>query len=113
MSARVKILDANEDNFIFERAFVAEQSGVPVPRAIMGGVLCNIETKPGPLADGLAFCEPVNPELAQDWPFFVDVDRGTGPERLWNITRNPRVVAAARRFAELSATGQARIGEPL
>lgn len=107
--AQQRLIAENRDTLVFERAFIADSNGVPVPRAIVGGVLCNIDTKPGPLADGLAFCEPVDPRLAEDWPLYLDTDHG----RLWNFTRDPSIVAAARRFARMNATGRAHPGQRL
>lgn len=113
MAGTVQVIAANEDDLVFERAFVDAVNGVLVPRAVMGGVLCNIQTEPGPLADGLAFCEPVDPEAAQNWPMYLDVDLGAGEERLWNFTRNPSIVAAARRFEELNRADRLVEGMPL
>ena len=51
----IQVIESETGGLQFERAFVLEVAGVPVARAVVGGVLCNIETRPGPLADGLAF----------------------------------------------------------
>lgn len=113
----LRIIESVEDDFVFQRAFVAEEDGVLVPRAEISGVLCNIETKPGPLKDGLAFCQPLN--VAPDhWPNYVRVERPTAEgqayaETLWNFTAKPRVVAAARRFNDLVNQGSVTHGDEL
>jgi hypothetical protein len=109
----MKIIANDDGGYQFERAFIAELNGAAVPVAMMGGVEFNIDTKPGPLADGLAFCQPYNPRLAQNSSVSVLVDRGSGPEWLSNLTNDPRIVAAARRFAELEAAGRAVVGVSL
>jgi hypothetical protein len=110
----MRVIESNLDGFEFERAYIATIDGAPVPVAIMGGVECRIETKPGPLMDALAFCQPVNPKLADDWPVSVTVEDPENGERvLWNMTADPRVVSAARRYWELAAAGRATIGTSL
>lgn len=114
----VKIIESHEDGFTFERAFIASQGDCLVPRAVMGGVLCNIDTKPAPLADGLAWCEPLDGRDADAWPLCVIVEKQTAEgspyrETLWNMTAHPSVVAAARRFAKLMSRGSAVDGAGL
>ena len=107
---RMKILISDNDGFEFERAFVGELGGVPKPVAIMGGVVCSIDTDSDALADGLAFCEPLQPRLAREWPMSVVVDRGQGRERLWKFTADPKVVAAVQAFAAMRSTGVILVG---
>lgn len=113
----VKIIGSDgEVGFDFERAWVGGRGGFPAPRAVVGGVECNIETKPGPLADGIALCEPV--ASFPDWPVWVEIERkhddGTvDHQTLWGFTDRADVVAAARRFADLSAAGEVKIGTTL
>jgi len=74
-----------------------------------------IETKPALLAAGLAFCQPIDGEPWRDWPMAVIVQRDDSPfpEQLEYLTTNPRVLAAARKFATLQASGQAAAGMEL
>jgi hypothetical protein len=104
-----------EPGFEFQRAWIAEG---PQPRALMGGIECVIETKPGMLADGVAFCEPVDPEVAINWPLSVIVEKSrpdgsTYPTTLSNATDRPEVVRAARNFAALEAAGAVVVGMEL
>ncbi len=96
----MRIIESDNDGFEFERAYMGERAGAPLPIAVMGGVECCIETEPAPLAYGLAFCQPLDPRRADDWPISVVVDRGYGLERLWNMTADPKVVEAARRLMQ-------------
>lgn len=111
----MRVIESNNDGFEFERAFVGERDGAPVPIAVMGGVECNIETKPGPLLSGLAFCEPLNVKLAQDWPVSVRVQDGEdGAERtISKMTADPKVVAAARHYWDIVAAGPVATGTAL
>ena len=109
----MRILASDNFGFDFERAFVGELGGMPKPVAIMGGVVCNIDTDPSALADGLAFCEPLQPRLRHEWPMSVVVDRGHGKERLWHFTADPKVVAAAETFVALKAAGVAIVGSSI
>ncbi len=109
----MKIIESDIDTFEFERAFIIERDGAPCPVAILSGVECCIETKPGPLEDGLAFCQPTRRDLTADWPVSVVIERDARRERLWNMTAEPGIVAAARRFAELLAVDEARPGMAL
>jgi hypothetical protein len=108
-----KIVESNLDNFVFEKAFVVATPGGPAPRALVGGVLCNIETKSGVLADGLAWCEPVDRTRAESWPVYTDLVIDGVSRRMWNVTDERGVVKAARRFAELDAAGRAEPGMDL
>jgi len=105
----MRILASDNYGFDFERAFVGELGGVPKPVAIMGGVVCNIDTDP----KALAFCEPLQPRLRHEWPLSVVVDRGHGKERLWHFTADPKVVAAAETFVALKAAGVAVVGSSI
>jgi hypothetical protein len=109
----MRVLASDNDGFEFERAFIGEVAGELTPVAIMGGVACNIDTKPDSLEYGLAFCQPLVARIARDWPINVVVDRGFGAELLWHFTADPRVVAAARRFADISSRGAASVGSVL
>ncbi len=111
--SELRIIESVEDNYTFERAWIAREDGALVPRALFGGVLVNIDTKPGPLADGLAWCEPIDGTPADAWPVHVRVERDGIEETLWTMTANPRIVAAARQFAGLMAAGPAREGAVL
>lgn len=108
--APAQVLESNLDGFRFERAYIAGSEAEPRPVAIVGGVVCNIETEPGPLADGLAFCQPLNPAMAQDWPVNVLIEKDGHVDRRWSLTDDAGIVGAARRFAGLLAAGQARPG---
>lgn len=99
----MKIHESNFDTFEVDRTFVTAQGE---PRAIVSGVECNIETAPGPLADGLAWCEPVNSALAAHWPIYVDAEKDGARARYPNFTTQPRIVAAARRYLALAAAGR-------
>ena len=109
----MRILQSDTYGFEFERAFVGELSGFAKPVAIMGGVVCNIDTDPSALADGLAFSEPLQPRLRNEWPMSVVVDRGHGRERLWHFTADAQVVAAAATFVALKAAGVPIVGSSI
>lgn len=109
----MKIIESDLDTFKYERAFITERDGAPCPVAVLSGVECCIETKPGPLEDGLAYCQPLRAELAENWPVSVTVERDNHREQLWNMTAHPGIVAAARHFAELLSLDQARPGMAL
>jgi hypothetical protein len=112
----VKVIeDLTDPDLTLERAWIAEESGYLVPRALVGGRVCNIDTRTGPLADGIAFCEPIDGEPWNDWPMDIIVkkEEDSLPERMYSCTTNPRIVAAARRFKELITTGEAREGMEL
>lgn len=113
----VKIIGSDgEAGFDFARAWVGGRDGFPSPRAVVGGVECNIETKPGPLSDGIALCEPV--ASLPDWPVWVEIERtradgSVEKQTLWGFTDRAGVVDAARRFAALSEVGEVKIGTTL
>lgn len=95
MADTVKIIESVFDTFKFERAFLAADQ----PRALISGVLCNLDTKPNLLELGLAFCQPTNPTLAEDWPVYTDVEVNGVADRWWNVTADPETVRAARFLA--------------
>lgn len=114
----IKIIESNEDNFQFERAFVVEENGALGARAIFGGTLCDIETKKTLLNLGIANCAPVDGTPEDSWPVSVVIekhqeDADPYQETLWNATANPRIVAAARRFSELLQSGNIQPGMEL
>lgn len=109
----MRVIESDLDTFRFERAFVAGTEEVPRPVAVISGVECTIETEPGPLRDGLAFCQPLNPRLAADWPVSVLIEKDGIEDRRWNMTAEPAIVAAARRFQELFNLGHAKPGMAL
>lgn len=111
----LKIIESVEDNYTFDRAWIAEENGELVPRALFGGVLVNIESKPTLLEAGIAFCEPIDGTAPDAWPVNVRVEHQEDgfQESLWNCTGNPRIVAAARKFARLMSSGEAREGMEL
>lgn len=110
------IASDDEPGFDFERAWVGGRPEQPEPLARVGGVVCRIETKPGPLVDGIALCEPV--EQFPDWPVWVTIERkhddgSVDRQTLFGFTSRPQVVAAARRFQSLQAAGRVTPGAPL
>lgn len=115
----VKIIDAGvEPGFEPTRAWVGVDNGHAVPRALVGGMECDIETKPTLLDDGLAWCCPVDVAAQEDWPLAVRVEKtrtdgSTYEEMLWNVSADPFLVGAARRFLELAAEGEPEIGREL
>jgi hypothetical protein len=115
----LRIIDAGaEPGFEPTRAWIGEVNGHAVPRALVGGVECDIETKPGLLDDGLAWCAPVDVEAHPDWPLSVRVEKqrtdgSTYEETLENVSADPFLVRAARRFLELAAEGEPEIGKEL
>ncbi|MFO1461231.1 MAG: hypothetical protein U1G08_17745 [Verrucomicrobiota bacterium] len=113
----VKITRSDEEpGFEFQRAWIGGTSAYLEPHALLGGVDCLIETKPTMLEWGVAYCSPM--DWSPDWPLFVEIRKtlpdGTVNEvTLWDCTDRPQVVAAARRFLELQASGEARLGMAL
>jgi hypothetical protein len=93
MADTINIITSEFDTFQVERTFL---DAAGEPRAVISGVLCNIDTKPGLLAAGLAFCQPLDPALMEDWPVYTDVEVNGIPDRWWNITNDPALVKAAR-----------------
>jgi len=113
----MKILERGdiEEGVEFERAWIAMDDGRPAPVAMVGGILCDIETKETLLNAGIAFCQPVDSKLASIWPLSltIEVQPGAPPLHANWATANERIVAAARRFHELAISGQATEGTPL
>jgi len=113
----MKVLESNFDNLRFERAFVSGEDGADPrslePHAIVSGEECLIETKPTHLDAGLAFCQPVAPLAARDWPVYSDVMVGDRRERWLNMTNNVGVVSAARHFQEKRESGRLQAGDML
>ncbi|MBL9174134.1 MAG: hypothetical protein JNL10_11410 [Verrucomicrobiales bacterium] len=110
------IASDDEPGFEFERAWVGGREPHLEPLALVGGIACRIETKPGPLQDGIALCQPV--EGFPDWPVWVMIERshedGTvDRQTLFGFTSRPGVVAAARRFQALAESGDLRVGMTL
>lgn len=102
------ILETNFDTLKIERCYIGGTDEAPEALAVVSGVLCTIETSAAYLREGLAWCEPRAER--EDWPVYTDVVRSDGYRRLDNVTTEPRLVAAARRFAELERAGQLRVG---
>lgn len=109
----MKIIESNTEGMAFEAAFIREENGALVPRCVFGGHICNIDTKPGPLADGIAWCQPVDGTPEEEWPLWVKIEKDGFEDTRFNMTDDPRVVAAARKFAELQESGAARAGMEL
>lgn len=97
----------------FERAYVGELYGALVPMAVLGGVTCVLGTKSGLLEAGLAHCTPTLPGLLKSWPLSAVVEEEGVVRTMKGVSGDPRVLAAARRFNELSASGQAELGMAL
>lgn len=105
-----------EPGFEFSRAWIGGSDLHLEPHAIVGGVDCLIETKPTMAAWGIAYCAPLDGDPF--WPLYVIVeitrlDGSVYSENWENCTDRPQVVAAARRFLELQASGEARLGMTL
>ena len=112
----VKVIeDLTDPDLVMERAWIGTLDGGACPFARVGGRVCVIDTKPGPLADGIAFCSPLDGEPWNDWPMDIIVkkDENSLPERMYSCTTNPRILAAARRFQELMISGEAKEGMDL
>lgn len=95
MSNAIEILRSEFDTFSVEQTFVTPAGEL---RAIISGIECRIGTKATLVADGLVFCQPVDPALAVFWPVFTDLVIGGVEERRWHFTNQPALVAAARDF---------------
>lgn len=102
-----------EPGFELRRAWIADNDGRPEARADIGGIECVIETKETLLEAGVATCIPLDPQWSENWPLDVRVSVDGHEQMLTSATADPRVVAAARKFAELQATGRAEIGKEL
>lgn len=114
----LKLIRYLGDDLRFERAYIVAEDGLAAPRAVVGGVECNIETKPSLLEAGLCWCEPVDPEAALNWPMacLVEVSNADGEkyeQRFDNVSPDPGLVAAAIQFSKLSLAGEARPGGAL
>ena len=114
----VTLLERLEDDFPIGRIWVDEIRGIPVPRAEIGGVICDIETKLVFLGAGIATCIPLDTKLALDWPMQVRIaiehEDGHREERiLETASATPRLVAGALRFLELALDGVAIPGMEL
>jgi len=107
MGNRPKIIESNFDTLQFERAFVTEDPHAPghfVPRAVVSGIECDIQSKPTLIEDGLAFCEPINNNPY--WPVYTLIERNGTVRRFDRLTNHPKIVAAAARFNAVLASGQ-------
>lgn len=107
MANKARIIESNFDTLQFERAFITEDPLAPghfVPRAIISGIECDIQSKPTLIEDGLAFCEPVHPNPY--WPIYTVIERDGMVQRFDRLTNHPKIVAAAARFNALLAAGR-------
>lgn len=108
--ANFKIVESFQDDLKMERAFVARLHGVLLPIAIVDGVECEIHTRSSALINGIARCSPVDLGRSDDWPMYVTIDDGTGPQPQPGTTTDEDILAAARRFNELESTGRLEEG---
>lgn len=112
----MKVIEANDDTLVFERAFVArDEDGGFVPRCFMSGIACELGTKPTTLDAGFVPCWPLESRLQDDWPVSVTLQKETADggeyvEVLQNATGNPRAIAAVRKFLDLVESGRADVG---
>ena len=117
----IQIIESCFDTYKFERAFVARTAGGPSaddprllePVAIISGIACRLDGKPSHLAAGLACCQPLDQHLAEHWPVFTDVLVDGVWERWWNMSDDPGVVSAVRRFQDLELADGLVEGMPL
>lgn len=110
----VKIIRSEMDTLRLDYAKIEHVDGSMLPVATVSGIRCNIDTKPGPLADGMAYCQPLDSAFADAWPMSVVVRFDGGAETvLWNMTTDPGIVKAARRWADLESRGLVRVGVDL
>lgn len=106
----IKTPDA--EPLVLARAWTEAVDGGLVPLAEIDGRVCYIETKPTLLAIGIASCVPTDGH-GDDWPHVVEVEVDGEVRPIWDATTDPGVVAAARKWATLSAAGDATAGTPL
>lgn len=104
----IKLLKRLEDDFIIGRIWIDDDDGLPRPLADIGGVICDITTKQALLDAGIASCNPIDDDMPDSqWPMqclvmLTNDGDGTSTERLLDaVSANPRLVAAAKKFAEL------------
>lgn len=98
------------EDYTLERVAVVEVAGRPELHGWYDGVECLLDGKPFMIAAGFVACDPLDPELALDWPMRVEVDLGGLRQCIDNATADPRAVASVRRFQEALAAGTAREG---
>lgn len=115
---KITLLERLEDPLPISRIWIGEIGGVSVPFAEIGGVICDIETKPALLASGLASCNPRDPDRAAHWPMQARVlyrhsDGSTEEKILEEVSAEPRLVSAVRRFNQLITDGVAIVGTAL
>lgn len=111
----IKVIESDFDTFKFQRAFVvdADGRGALAAHAMISDVECLVDTKESLLAARLAFLQPLDPVMVENWPVYTDVVIDGHQQRMYNITNHPKVVAAAERFEELKAAGEAKAGMEL
>lgn len=77
--------------------------------AEVNGILCEIEIKAVFLKAGIVACVPSNFEQQEDWPGYVRL-RTDGNELAGNfLTRDPKLVAAAWRYINMTREGSAPV----
>ena len=115
---KLELIERLEDQLEIGRIWIADENGQPAPRAIIGGVECDITTKPALLEAGLASCHPLDAELVFNWPMQARVRQhnsdGTVTEKIMECTSGAeQLVTAARHFNQLAASDTAHPGQEL
>lgn len=112
---KITLLERLEDDFPITRIWIGELDGIPVGYALVGGVKCDIYTKPALLEAGLASINPVEALPLQSWPMqaraLVIYDDGSTEERLFEaVSADARLVDAVRKMQALFLDGTAKPG---
>jgi hypothetical protein len=92
MGNTIKVVASDFDTLKFERAYLEGDQA----HGVVSGTICNLNSKPTLLDAGLAFCQPLDPGEAENWPVYSDLETGGVVGRFWNITNDPATVQAAR-----------------
>lgn len=110
----MKVVAPDTEPLEITRAWIGEDDGQPTPFAEIDGRVCFIETKETLLAAGIASCVPTT-HTGDDWPHAVQVlEEGSSDVRtIWNATTDPRVVQAARAWAQAAANDEITFGKSL
>ncbi len=103
-------------DFTVGRIWIEDVQGIPVPRAMLGNVVCDVETKAELLEAGIASCNPVKLESEFPEQVLVRYEHSDGNVEemiLEESCADARLVAAVRKFHVLALAGDAQSGMEL